>query len=506
MAPHIERCTAKGFRVKFIALLRLVPVLFAVLPLPAARADTLEEAVRKAYDNNPGLAGNRALTRAADELVTQAKGAYGPSLTLSASHDYSLRRTAIEDSIFEEEGFGTTASVTLSQPIFTSGRLASGLDAARAGRMVARENLRAGTQQLILDVVSAYASLRRDIALYGVAKEIHGLLRQQRDVTLARFRLRDSTQPDVDQTDNRLQIAARRVIVARAAVEASAARYRNLVGTYPERLEPLPALPDPPTLETLYVEAEAHNPALPAARFTERRSRAAVAAARAAMGPQVSVFATGQRAPVTPYQNTNHTESIVAGVGVTMPLNSGGQLSAAVREATQRNLADQQFTEQTRRDMRETLATDWNLYRAASEALPRYQAAVRAAESAVAGVKQQETSGIRTLRDVLDVTNDLLTARTSAAETQAELYIRKAAVLRDTGLLTIGLFSDEAAYDPDSYRPTASVLAGLPLRPALDPIDRLLRDSHVRPTRIEIEDSAAFEWEGTHDAAPQPPR
>jgi TolC family type I secretion outer membrane protein len=484
--------------VKIIALLptlALPAALFIPAFIPAARAETLEEAVRKAYDNNPSLAGNRALTRAADEVVTQAKGAYGPSLSLSASHEYSLRRTTVGDNVFEEEGFGTTASATLSQPVFTSGRLASDLDAARAGRMIVRENLRASTQQLILDVVGAYASLRRDIALYGVASEIRALLRQQRDVTLARLRLRDSTQPDLDQTTSRLQLADARVIAARAAVEASAARYRNLVGSYPEKLEPLPALPDLPLLETLYVEAEANSPKLAAARYAERRSRAAMAAARAAMGPQVSVFATGQRAPLTPYQNSNRTESVIAGIGVTMPLYSGGQLSAGVREAIERNLGDQQFAEQARRDMREAIAADWSLFRAASEALPRYAEAVQAAESAVAGVKQQETSGIRTLRDVLEVTNDLLTARTGAVETEAELYVRKAAVLRDAGLLTIAVFSDRPAYDPDSRRPVERVLAGLPLRPVLDPIDRLLLNSRVRPARVQVEDDEAFEWD-----------
>lgn len=488
----------------FIAILRWMAAITAGLGCVPAQADSLQEAVSRAYDNNPDFAGNRALTRAADEVVTQAKGAYGPSLSVSARHEYTLRRTSLGQESVEDEGFGTSASATLSQPLFTSGRLAASLDGARAGRMIARENLRASSQQLILDVVNAYVSLQRDIALYGVAVEIYGLLQQQRDVTLSRFRLRDSTQPDVDQTSNRLQIAAGRVIAARAAVEASAARYRNLVGKYPDGLAPVPDLAVSLTIDPLYEQAETSNPALAAARFTERRSRAAVAAARAEMGPQVSAFAAAERAPLTPFQNTRRTESVIAGVGLSMPLYSGGQLSAALREAIERNAADRQFLEQARRDVRETLATDWHLLRSASEAMPRYEAAVRAAESAVEGVKRQETAGIRTLRDVLEVTNDLLTARTSEVQTRAELYVRKAAVLRDAGLLTIDLFSDRPAYDPDSYRPPAAGLAGLPLRPVLDPIDRLLLNSQVPPVRVDVENGPAFQWSGRQDAVPQP--
>jgi hypothetical protein len=191
-----------------------------------------------------------------------------------------------------------------------------------------------------------------------------------------------------------------------------------------------------------------------------------------------------------------------------MPLHSGGQLLAALQEAEQRNLADIQFAEQTRRDVRETLATDWNLYRAAAEALPRFEAAVRAAESAVAGVKRQEMAGIRTLREVLDVTNDLLTARTSAAETRAELFIRKIAVLRDAGLLSPELFNVDSS--PRGAVPAADsaeqpfIPAGLPLRPLLDPIDRILSNGRVPQVPVQIENEGTYLWEDGTEALEKP--
>ncbi|MCT2398721.1 TolC family outer membrane protein [Novosphingobium mangrovi (ex Huang et al. 2023)] len=461
-----------------------------------AHADTLEQALDAAYENNPSIRGSRDLVSAADERLTRARAAYGPTLNASARHEFTtarIRGTALPS---QNGGFASSAEVTLSQPLFTSGRLAAAVDAATAAKMVEREKLRASSQQLILDVVNAYVSLQRDIELYGVAVEIYRLLLQQRDVTVSRFRLRDSTEPDVDQTTNRLELAAGRVIVARSTVEASAARYRNLIGTYPGGLAPPPALPALPTLETLYAEAETHNPTLTAAKFTEAGSRAAIGAARAQMGPQASVFASAARRSLTPYQNTLREESVVAGVSLTMPLYTGGQLSAGLREAIDRNRADQQFTEQARRTMRETLATDWSLLSAASEALPRYTAAVRAAERAVEGVKKQEISGIRTLRDVLDVTNDLLNARTGAAQTRTELYLRQVAILRDAGLLSIDMFTQARPYDPDSHKAGTAYLAGLPLRPILEPADRLLLSEQGVQAPIQREDSPTYDWPG----------
>ena len=461
-----------------------------------AAADTLEQALVAAFAHNPSLKGSRALARAAEEGVTEAKGAFGPTLGLEARHAYTSARIRGPTVSTQDHGFATSAELTLSQPLFTSGSLSANLDAARAAELIERERLRAASQKLIRDVVDAYVSVQRDIALYDVATEIHRLLEQQRDTTTARFRLRDATEPDVDQTVNRLELSAARVIAARSDVETSAARYRNLVGTYPDMLAPLPALPATPGLETLYAAAETGNPALAAARYTEVRSRALIGAARARMRPQVNAFATAARDPLTPYQNTLREESVTAGISLTMPLYTGGQQSAAVREEIERNLADQQFIEQTRRDVRESLASDWSVLQATTEAMPRYDTAVRAAESAVEGVRQQERSGIRTLREVLEVTNDLLTAHTEAVQARAEMYLRHVAVLRDAGLLDIGMFVPTDPGDPDDRHPQHGALAGLPLRPLAEPLDRLILQKGGAKAAVQREEAARFAWPG----------
>lgn len=457
-----------------------------------ACGETLGEALSNAYQNNPALAGARELARVADEGVVQARGAYGPNLSASVQHEFTDARIRGGVLIERQDGFGTTVQLTASQPLFTSGRLSSGLDAAMANKLVVRAQLEQTSQQAIADVVAAYALLQRDLALHDVAAENYDLLLKQRDQTISRYRLRDSTAPDVDQTLNRLELAAGRVISACANVEASAARYRNLVGHYPKVLAPLPALPDLPTLETLYVTAETNNPSLAASRFLEAGSRAAVALARAEMLPQVGAYASVMRAPLTPYQNSYREESVAAGFRMTMALYSGGQMSSALRAAKDRNLADQQFVEQARRDMRERLASDWTRLRAAEDSLPRYDAAVAAAERAVAGVRRQETAGIRTLRDVLDVTNDLLSARTAAVQGRAEVYIQRVNVLRDAGVLRIDMFSREQPYDLDSPPSRAGGLAGFPLWPILDPIDSIVKNDSVLKAKMQIEYSTDF--------------
>lgn len=458
----------------------------ALMPALAA-ADTLEQALAAAYERNPQLEANRALVRAVDEQKTQAKAAYGPQLTISASHEYTHSDTVLPSGTVRDRGFATGASLALSQPLFTSGRLAAQVDAASAAQMGARENLRASSQQLILEVVTAYVQLHRDVQLYTVATENYDILVRQRELVGERQRLRDATLTDVDQTENRLQIAAGSVLQARAALQSSAARYRNVVGKYPDTIAPLPPLPPVPDLESLYDAGEVSSPELGGARFDELSSRAQLAGARAERGPNVTASVIGERAPFTRFENSRHVNQLVVGVGASMPLYTGGQISSRIREGIERNVADQHLVEQARRTMRETIAVNWNFLQAAEESLPRYRIGVEAATRAVEGVRQQEQLGIATLREVLDVTADLLTARTNAAQAEAELYLRKVALFRTAGTLSVEMFGNIAAYDPDGYKPGVASLAGLPLGPVLEPIDSLFLMDHGRTAPIQKE-------------------
>lgn len=423
-----------------ISILWIFSIIYLLAPVQL-RAETLEEALVNAYRNNPDLEGTRAMSEVAAEGLARAKAAYGPTLDISAEHQYvdaHLHSYTVQS---HEAGFTTSAELALSQPLLSFGRIEASIDTAMAHKMAGEARLDEAAQQLISDVVSAYVALQRDIELNSVAENIYDLLLRQHEATASRFRLRDATAPDVDQIANRLELAAARVVSSRADIGVSMARYENLVGHDPGQLSALPKLPTLPPLETLYDEAEKHNPSLAISRFTEAGSRATVATARSEMRPQINAFATARRDPIVTDQNSRWRETLALGVRLNMTLYAGGQLSASLRAAKERNLADQKFLEQTRRDVREKLAADWTLLSAAMEALPRLDAAVQAAEHAVEGVKRQETAGIRTLRDVLDVTNDLLSARTAMVQARAQTYVLRVAVLKDAGLLYLDQFS-----------------------------------------------------------------
>lgn len=475
-------------------LLMTATAAIAGLAHAPAQADTLEEALVRAYENNPGVERSRALTRATDEGIVQARAAYGPNISANVTHAFTRRNTIVEAvDLGRSEGFATTATLNLAQPLFTSGRLAAGVDLATAQAERARQDLRAASQQLVLDVITAYVSLQRDIELYEVSGGIYELLRQQRDIQAARLELRDATAPDVQQTESRMQLAAARVVLAKAAVEASAAAYRALVGVYPEELAPPPELPELPPLEELYALAEIRNPELLSAQFAELGSRAQLAGARAERGPRVDANLQAGRIPLGLYANDPYGEDLSASVTLNMPLYTGGLVSSVIRDTLQRNIVAQNNLEQRRRTVRQSLATNWNAVQSSLLAIPRFAAAVEVAERAIEGTQQQQIAGIRTLRDVLETTNDLFAAQSNAAQVAADRYIQHASVLRDAGILTIDLFVEGVEYDPDSYSPGVAGIAGLPFEPVLEPVDALLVANGVRSAGVEKEDDLRYE-------------
>ncbi|MCH7711429.1 MAG: TolC family protein, partial [Proteobacteria bacterium] len=67
----------------WLTRLALAPLLAAALSPGAAFADTLDQALAKAYNNNPTLLAERARLRAIDEAVPQALSNWRPTVTLT---------------------------------------------------------------------------------------------------------------------------------------------------------------------------------------------------------------------------------------------------------------------------------------------------------------------------------------------------------------------------------------------------------------------------------------
>ncbi|MEM9963887.1 MAG: TolC family outer membrane protein, partial [Asticcacaulis sp.] len=310
-------------------------VLMSAMAVSPAHAESLADAIAQAYAQNPTLQRARALQRANDETYVQARSGLGPSLSFGADIGYQdpgMRDVASQETIRSTTGL----SLNASQPLFSSGGLTSGLNAAEADVRAGQEDLRTIESQVLLQVIDVYTAVRRDQEALRIQQESYGVLNQQLEETRARFEVGELTRTDVAQSEARLAAASAAVSAAQAKLDASRAAYVAIVGQSPVALDPAPALQVPNDFTQALNRAENNNPSLRAAQYSEAAARSRVSQARSGLGPNVGLTASyGINAPTNDFRDLGSRDVATAGIRVTVPLFTSGLNSSRVRQASE---------------------------------------------------------------------------------------------------------------------------------------------------------------------------
>ncbi len=450
--------------------------LLAGLSAPA-QAETLADAIALAYQTNPTLQGQRASQRALDESVVQARTGLRPSLSLSA--DASWRDTEVTDS---NAGTLTSrssgAGLSVSQPLYTGGRVSSDISAARADVLTGREGLRGVEAQVLQTVITAYVDVRRDQERLRIATDNVAVLQRQLDEARARFEVGEITRTDVAQAEARFAGARASFSSAQAQLAISRASYAAVVGQNPGDLAAEPSLKGllPTTVDEAFIAAEDANPQVLAAEYGERASAARLAAARAERRPTVSASGSvGYDSPGFGGQFENYGQSVAGSVTVRVPLFTGGLINSGIRAATERNRSDQMAIEEARRAALRTVSQAWNSLVGARANLVANEEQVRATRIAFEGVRQEAQVGLRTTLDVLNAEQELRNAELALVNARRDEYVASASLLAAMGKLEARyLIPDVQTYDPvlNANRVNAS-WGWVPWEPVVEAVDRI---------------------------------
>lgn len=460
-----------------------------LVSVPAA-AETLADVIAEACRGNPAVEASRASSRAAQERVGQAHAQFGPTLNADASYGYASRRVRQNGAtVLRQDGFTPVLSLTLDQPLFTFGRLTAQrrLAAADYGSSVA--DLQAAEQDLMANIIIAYASVLRDEKLVAIARSNLAQLTAQLDQIDARYAARYATETDLQQTRTRIFSGQAQLDLAQGALLSSRNRFRNVVGRYPENLAPLPQLPPlPRTLEEAQTQGVQSSPLLQSARYDLVAAQARLGQARSNTRPYVSLQGSLARTPLTIENGDPGEVTLQVQAGLTIPFYSSGLLSSRVREAAQIADSANQQLQQAIRDVREDIATYWDQLAATRRALPAYARAVSSADLAFQGAQQQQLGGQITSLDLLDTARDLLNSQQAQAQAEAQLYIQHAMLLGTMGQLRIETFAGEAAeFRPKAY--TTPGWMGFPTGPAIEVLDAITYSDSFNPTPVTVEQS-----------------
>ncbi len=414
-------------------------VLTGFLGIPA-QAETLAEALARAYNSNPTLGADRARQRGTDEQVPQALSGWRPTVTTQGMVSGS-ERTTRQSTFGAGKTYNTFKSVPASldiqlrQPVFDGFRTVEGTAAAEARVKAGRDQLLATEQDVMFRTVQAYMNVIRDRQLLDIRNQNKSVLSEQLRGTKQRFQVGEVTRTDVSQAQARVAQAVAAISSAKAQLASSMASYRTLTGhdagslSYPK----LPRLPR--SLDEALGIAHEYNPNLLAAAQVADAATHDIGVARSGLLPSAYLQAS---ANINEDWNAKggHSRSARLDGVVTVPLYDGGTTYSKVREAKQIASQRQIETIETTRSVRENVTSAWNAYSASVSNISSAQEQVRAAQDAVNGVKEEYLVGSRSTIDVLNAQQELLTAKTALVQAQRDTAVIAYQVLGTIGKLT----------------------------------------------------------------------
>jgi outer membrane protein len=417
-----------------------------------AGAESLNEALGSTYRYNPRLDAERARLRATDEDVARAMSGYRPVITGNA--DVNFQNTNVRpDTITEGHAYPKGYSIDLVQPIFSGLQTYNAVNESEANVRAGRETLRTVEQEVFLEAVTAFMDVVRDQAVVRLRENNVNVLSRELKATQDRFSVGEVTRTDVAQAQARRAGAVSDLDFARANLKTSRATYERVVGHAPsELMEPSGYERLLPKSQQEAVAIGTHeNPAVVGSLFREQSARYTVDRIRGELLPQVQLEASySDRFDTSRFLDEGETTTVTGRLSV--PIYEGGEVYARVRQAKHVHVSRLQEIEQARSETEATIVASWSQVLAARAQLQSDQAQVQANTTALAGVREEERVGQRTLLDVLNAELELLDSQVRLVTTRRNIVVASYTLLSSIGHLdALSTGAASVVYDPDAH-------------------------------------------------------
>lgn len=421
---------------------------------PAARAETLADALASAYNTSGLLEQNRALLRAADEGVAQAVAALRPVINWSAKYQKQFSKGANASTGFASTNsdsatltLGLTAQLVLYD--FGAGKL--GVEVAKESVLGARYSLIAVEQQILFRAVTAFFEVRRASEFLALRQSNVRLITQELRAARDRFEVGEVTRTDVSLAEARLAAAKSGLAAAQGALNRAKLEYGAAVGRDPGRLSAPRGLPRAPkSVEMAMATAVRNHPEFLAAQKDVTVAELNVTVADLAIKPTIK--GTAGLGLTENFHNDGFGRSVTFGLEASGPIYAGGRLSSLQRQAMARRDASRSNLHVAAQSVRQSAGnafSDVLVSRASRQAIEQQ---VRAAQVAFRGVREETTLGARTTLDVLNAEQELLEARANLISAQIDEYLGAYRLLASMGQLTASyLRLNVQIFDPAAY-------------------------------------------------------
>ena len=430
---------------------RLMTAVAFALVFPAlASAETLSDALAKAYANNPDLNAARAALRAADEGVPIAKSGYRPQVGAQILRTKQMIDT---DGSFGKDIYSTgSAGITITQRIFDGFQTLNNVRANESIVFSGRAQLRANEISILLSAAEAYANIARDQQVVAIRRQNLAFLKEQLNAADSRLQAGEGTRTDVSQAEAELASAQALLVNAVSQLKQSEAAYVQIVGDAPRDVkQPVPAkIGMPRTLDLAVATGLRDNPSIFAAQYNVDAAGYRVKQAEGTMLPGVTIQGNVSRETSDTDRPNSVQGTITARLEI--PIYQGGAEYGQIRQAKERLGQQRILVDSARAEVQQTVVSAYAQYEAAVAAISANKQQIRAATQALNGVIEERKVGQRTTLDVLDAQQSVLIAKESLASSQRNAVVASYSLLAAMGALTVtGQNLQVAEYRPEIH-------------------------------------------------------
>ncbi|MFP5517923.1 MAG: TolC family protein [Alphaproteobacteria bacterium] len=405
----------------------------------ASQREEVVSLIGKATDTHDRLKAAEAAAESARNALRISHGGWYPTLSLSANGG--------RESTSKPAGLPNTdlnagqLSVRATQLIWDFD--ATNADIRRSQVSVVRSDIAVERtrQELLVEGLSAYASLVRAHRLLAFARQSEDNIRRQTGLEEVRLQEGYGFSTDVLQAKSQLAGAQARRVAAEEAMQTALNRFQAYFGHVPFRLDGAEVLAMtkaalPTSMDAAVEEARRHNPRLQELALTTAAAQEAVASVRGrSLYPRVEGYVERNMKRDVAGQPGRQDELLFK-LQVTFSLNTGLTAINSVRLAeADLRAADATWADQERTVL-ETVRNSWNRLESARSQVRLLNDQASLAAGFLDVARAERELGSRSLIDILTGETTLINARSDAAAAETELVLAGYRLLAAMGRLS----------------------------------------------------------------------
>jgi outer membrane protein len=450
--------------IALVLLAQAAPAFGQSASISSFPSSTMTTLARSVVETNPDIVSQRQQVRIAKARLDAAKAGFLP--TIEANGLVQKREIDVKNGGTGDAKFvAGQASVEARLRVYDGNRTYNAVQVAKAELASAEAVLDATISDVLLQLLTSSADVHLDRKVRQYSQMQSDAIGEQLRATTRRLEFGESTRTDESLAKARLATSQAGILAATEELNVSGYKFRAVSGQSATIVPPLPtlaALPD--SLMQAQNLATAASPRLRAAQRNAEAGKTGVYFATGALMPQLDAvggyeYLTGGVANLFTGKLPDDRSALYGGIELRLPVFQPRDY-AELRRA--RAVRDQRLsqTDVAIRTMTQEVATAWTRWQSAKNTISAAEAAVAAIEQAAEGIKKESIGGNRTLAEVLDAQNELLSARVTLERAIRNEFVARAGVLAATsGLKAESVLEGNAmSKTSSSTRPEVSSL------------------------------------------------